>query len=96
MITKKIKLNQAVSIIFSLNRSEFIVEFIKKDGSLREMKCLKGVKKYLKGGKLSYNPIDKGLLPIYDLDKEAYRMINLNTILSLEYTTLKRKFIIDR
>lgn len=96
MITKQINLNQAISIIFSLNRSEFIVEFIKKDGTLRKMKCLKGVKKYLKGGKLSYNPIEKGLLPVYDLNKEAYRMINLSTILSLEYTTLQRKFIIGR
>ena len=44
------------------------------------MNCLLGVKKYLKGGKLKYNPRERGYLVVLDTQKKAYRMINLNTI----------------
>jgi hypothetical protein len=62
----------------------FSVEFIKKDGSLRRMKCRLNVKKGVKGVGMSYNPIDKGLLPVFDMDKLAFRMININTITRLK------------
>jgi hypothetical protein len=61
----------------------FSVDFIKKDGSHRTMSCRLGVKKHLKGGELPFDPVTKGLLPVYDLQKEGYRMINLNTIQEL-------------
>lgn len=63
----------------------FTAVFIKKDGSIREMNCKCGVKKHLKGGELKYNAFDKGLLPVFDLKKGEYRMVNLNTIVSLEF-----------
>jgi hypothetical protein len=40
-----------------------------------------GVKKYLKGGELPYDPIAKGLLPVFDVQKGEYRMINTSTLL---------------
>jgi hypothetical protein len=58
----------------------FSVEFVKKDGSLRKMNARLGVKKYVKGVGLSFNPTEKNLLPVFDLQKEAYRMINASTI----------------
>ena len=44
------------------------------------MNCMLGVKKYLKGGKLKFNPKERGYLVVLDAQKKAYRMINLNTI----------------
>jgi hypothetical protein len=60
----------------------FTVTFIKKDGTTRVMNARLGVKKYLKGGELPYDPIEKGLLPVFDAKKNEYRMINLGTIIS--------------
>ena len=57
-----------------------LLVFLKKNGEIRRMSCLLGVKKYLKGGKLKYNPRERGYLVVLDTQKKAYRMINLNTI----------------
>jgi len=64
----------------------FSVEFLKRDNTLRKMICRTGVTKHLKGGDLPYDPIEKGLLGVFDMEKQAYRMINLRTIqrISLE------------
>ena len=58
----------------------FTVQFVKKDGSIRVMNCRSGVKKYAKGVGLAFDPIKKGLYPVYDVQKEAYRFINMKTI----------------
>jgi len=58
----------------------FHVVFLKKNGELRRMSCMLGVKKHLKGGKLKFNPRERGYLVVLDTIKKAYRMINLNTI----------------
>ena len=57
----------------------FTVKFRKKDGSLRVMNCRTGVHKYTTGGKLKYNPVDKGLLTVFE-PGVGYRTINLKTI----------------
>jgi hypothetical protein len=57
----------------------FTVTFVKKDGTTRTMNARLGVKRYLRGGDLPYNPLERGLLPVYDLQKNDYRIINLNT-----------------
>jgi len=58
----------------------FGVTFIKKDGTVRDMTCKLGVKKHLRGGELPYCPVEKGLLPVFDMVKLDYRVVNLNTI----------------
>lgn len=60
----------------------FSVKFVKKDGTLREMVCRLGVKKHLKGGTLNYDAKSRGLLPVFDMQKQAYRMINTKTLIS--------------
>ena len=60
----------------------FSVKFVKKDGTLREMVCRLGVKKHLKGGTLNYDAKSRGLLPVFDMQKQAYRMVNTNTLIS--------------
>jgi hypothetical protein len=77
-----------------INKNEgkiFSCVFTKKDGEIREMKCRTGVKKYLKGGELRYDPIEKGLLPVYEIKNESdedkassYRMVNVQTLIRLK------------
>jgi hypothetical protein len=62
----------------------FTVTFIKKDGTTRVMNARLGVKAYLKGGELPYDPESKGLIPVYDVKTGDYRMVNVNTITKLK------------
>lgn len=62
----------------------FTATFIKKDGSTRVMNCQLGVKKHLKGGTQAYNPIERNLLTVFDMQKGEYRMINISTLLQLK------------
>lgn len=59
--------------------------FIKKDGTVREMTARFGVKKHLKGGELSYNPEDFNYVVVFDVEKEAYRTINMDKLIFLRY-----------
>jgi len=76
----------------------FGVKFIKRtDNSVRTMLCQLDVRNWkgkstLKGGSLKYNPESKGLLPVWDVNKKAYRMVNLNTLLELRFNKTVHKF----
>ena len=54
------------------------------DGSERTMVARLNVKKGVKGTGMAYNPIEKGLLPVWDMQKNAFRMINLKTVTELK------------
>ena len=74
-------------VLAEIQKSEgtiFSVEFIKKDGSVRQMNARLGVKKGVKGTGMAYNPIEKGLLPVYDMANNGFRMVNLNTVTKLQ------------
>ena len=77
-------INETLAEIQKAENTFFHVEFIKKDGSLRKMNCRLNVKKGVKGTGMSYNPIEKGLIPVWDTDKKNFRMINMKTITSLK------------
>tara|TARA_B100001093_G_C26752459_1_gene981808 strand:+ start:362 stop:631 length:270 start_codon:yes stop_codon:yes gene_type:complete len=66
----------------------FTAEFVKKDNTKRIMNCRTGVKKYVSGKGLSFDPMAKSLLPVFDLQKKQYRFINLSTLISV---TIKQK-----
>jgi hypothetical protein len=68
----------------------FTVEFTKKDGSLRVMNCMLGVTKHLKGGEMKHDPEELNHIVVFDMQKKAYRTINLNT---LERITFEGKTI---
>ena len=65
------------------NGKLFSVTFLKKDKTIRKMVCRTGVTKHLKGGELAYDPIEKGLLSVFDMQAQGYRMVNLNTIIDI-------------
>ena len=63
----------------------FTVTFIKKsNGQKRVMNARLGVKAYLRGGVLPYDPNTKGLIPCYDVQKKDYTMINIQGITNLK------------
>ena len=55
-------------------------EFIKKDGSLRKMVFRTKVTNGVTGEGMKYNPSDYGLRTVFDMQKRAFRHINLNTV----------------
>jgi len=61
----------------------FTVVFQKKDGTVRALNGRLGVTKGLTGKGMSWKPKSKGLLPVYDMQKRAYRMVNFNTVLGI-------------
>lgn len=55
------------------------VRFIKRDGTERLLNGRAGVKKGVKGVGMAYAPKERGLYPLFDMQKEQFRMANLNT-----------------
>ena len=77
---KKIRRKDILHLLEQNKGNVFSVVFLKKDGTIRHMTCRFGVKKHLKGGELKFNPLERSLLVVFDMQKESYRMINLETI----------------
>ena len=73
---------QARRLIDGAGSTIFTAEFVKKDGTKRVMNCRLSthVTKYKVGGELKYNPQDFDLIPVFDMQADAYRMINLKTL----------------
>jgi hypothetical protein len=71
----------------------FSAKFIKKDGTVRDMVCRLGVKKHLKGGELGYDAKSMGYLPVFDMQKQAYRMININTLIEITINKINYKVV---
>jgi len=69
-------------LIRESNGRLFTVEFIKRNGELRKMRArLHAPKSFkFKGTGMRYDPLARGLLPVWDVDKKAFRMVNLATI----------------
>lgn len=60
----------------------FSAYFRKKDGTMRDMVCRRGVKRYLRGGDLPYDAKARNKLPVFDMSAKDYRMVNLDTLVS--------------
>lgn len=71
-----------LNILEEFDNQIFSVKFTKKDGSIRDMNARLGVKKYVTGVGMAYNPADYDLITAFDMQKHAYRMINIKTLIS--------------
>ncbi len=71
-------------IVEKAGNNIFTATFVKKNGEVRVMNCRLNVKKHLKGGELKYDAKARNLLPVFDMQKEAYRMINISTLIELK------------
>jgi hypothetical protein len=79
LITKQ----EAISKIHTAKGSGriFTVRFYKRTtGEFRVMNCRGRVLKGLTGGELKFDPESKGLITVFDMQKNEYRMINADTI----------------
>ena len=74
-------LSQTLRLFNSLHSSGkvFRIDFKKKNGELRTMVCRCGVHSKTNGKGMAYNPMDKGLMTVYEFGK-GYRTVNLDTI----------------
>jgi hypothetical protein len=82
-MSEPITTEQAVQMIADAKKSGkiFTVKFFKRTtGEFRVMNCRGGVYKDLSGGDLRFNPSDHRLIPVFDMQKCAYRMVNCETI----------------
>jgi hypothetical protein len=77
-------INETLEQIQTAENTIFSVTFEKKDGTMRTMVARLNVKKGVNGKGMAYNPIEKGLLPVWDMQKNAFRMINLKTVTELK------------
>lgn len=74
-----------IDIINRTNGKFFTVTFVKKDGTIRTMTARTGVRKGVKGVGLKFNAEDRNLKVVWSCDAETFRMVNLNTILSVKF-----------
>ena len=81
---KTISKETAKKHIYATNGRIFSAVFTKKDAEKRLMNCRLKVKKYVKGVGRKFDPSDKGLIGVFDLQKDQHRFINLNTLESLK------------
>lgn len=77
---RKITREHAEKLIKSTNGAIFSVSFVKSDGTLRDMVCRTGVSKGITGKGLAFDPADHDLITVFDLQRNAYRMIRLDTL----------------
>jgi hypothetical protein len=71
----------------------FSATFEKKDGSIRTINCRREVKKGVKGVGMSFDPMSKGLLVVYDMHRKGFRMINLKTLIEAKVNGETIKFL---
>jgi len=79
------KTNLIQQTIMDTKGKFFTTTFIKKDGTLRKMTARLGVRKGVNGKGLKFDPADKNLVVVYEMSKDAHRMINLETIQSITF-----------
>ena len=85
--------NKAKELIKESKGLIFSTSYIKKDNTIRTLTSRTG-KQYASktGNKAPYKAEDYNLLPLYDMRKKAFRMLNFSTLLTLSIN--KTKYII--
>ena len=73
----------AMKLINATKGRFFTVTFITKAGNARTLLGRTGVRQNLTGQGLAYNPEDRGLIVVYDVQAKGYRMVNTNTVTAL-------------
>jgi hypothetical protein len=74
---------KAVELLKKSEGKMFGVTFVKKNGEIRNLNGRLGVHKYVTGVGLAFDHNDYGLITVFDIQKDAYRMVNIKTILQV-------------
>ena len=73
----------------------FSTSFIKKDNTIRTLTSRTGKQYASKTGRPApYKAEEFNMMPLYDMKKKAFRMLNLNTLLTLSIN--KEKYLIEQ
>jgi len=89
-----ITIDKAKELIRETNGRIFSSTFIKKDRTIRTLTARLGKKyKSKTGRKAPYKAKEFNLLPVYDMQKKAFRMLNFNTLLTLTINKTNYKII---
>tara|TARA_R110002050_G_scaffold96673_1_gene200976 strand:- start:417 stop:695 length:279 start_codon:yes stop_codon:yes gene_type:complete len=89
-----ISTDKAKELIRETNGRIFSSTFIKKDQTIRTLTARLGKRYKSKTGKAApYKAQNYNLLPVYDMQKKAFRMLNFNTLLTLTINKNKYKII---
>ena len=91
---KTINRNKAKELIKESKGLIFSTTFIKKDNTIRTLTSRTGKQYTPTGKKAPYKPSDYNLIALYDMRKKAFRMLNLNTLLTLSIN--KEKYLIEQ
>jgi hypothetical protein len=84
--------NKAKELIKESKGLIFSTTFVKKDNTIRTLTSRTGKQYTPTGNKAPYKPSDYNLIPLYDMKKKSFRMLNFNTLLTLSIN--KTKYII--
>ena len=91
---KTITQDKAKQLISQSNGRIFSAIFVKKDNSHRLINARLGKHYKSKTGKAApYKAKEYNLLPVYDMQIKAFRMLNFNTLLTLTINKNKYKII---
>lgn len=82
---------KVIQKIRETNNKPYYVRFKKQDGTLRNMLAQQGVTRNLKGGKNLVEKDDNSYLTTFDLEKQGYRTINLDTVEELVINGIEYK-----
>ena len=86
--------NKAKELIKDSNGLIFAATYIKKDNTVRTLTSRTGKQYKSKTGRPApYKAENYDLIPLYDMRKKAFRMLNFNTMLTLSIN--KTKYIIN-
>ena len=81
MEMEKAKVHQ---FLRSLNGKFFTVEFTKRStGEVRIMRATTNYESKLAGGDLGYDANEKALIPVWDLEKKAFRSIPTDAVIRI-------------
>lgn len=82
MTIKRTKLD---SFLATTKGKIFTAQFRKKDGSLRDLNCRKGVHSFTKGGVNKTVHISNGYITVFDMQKHDYRTLNLDSVTEVRF-----------
>jgi len=85
MTAKAISSKEAGDIIGTAGGTIFTAVFRKRtDSKFRKMVCRLHVKKGVTGRGMSYNPKERNLLTVYDMQKNEFRHISMDRLVLLK------------
>ena len=90
---KTINRTKAKELIKESKGKIFSTTFVKKDNTIRTLTSRTGKQYTPTGRKAPYKAEEFNMIPLYDMRKKAFRMLNLNTLITLSIN--KEKYLID-